>query len=222
MTRLSNFFPPALQSLALSAPRRPYRLLLLLGLWSQSNSIARARHSQASGARGKKYQTNPLWSPFAATNRLFSTPSRAVLRFRNEPNSNPFRPASCYLKTMQPPANPFSDPLRFERRVPECAIVIFGANGDLTKRKLLPALYRLALDRRLPESFSIIGNSRTPMNDDAFRQKMRESVQKFSEDTPLDDDLWTRFARNIHYVGGDMNDPALYAALSAKAAEAHQ
>jgi glucose-6-phosphate 1-dehydrogenase len=58
---------------------------------------------------------------------------------------------------MQPPANPFSDPLRFERRVPECAIVIFGANGDLTKRKLLPALYRLALDRRLPESFSIVG-----------------------------------------------------------------
>ena len=48
--------------------------------------------------------------------------------------------------------NPFADPLRFERRVPECVIVIFGANGDLTKRKLLPALYRLAYDRRLPDS----------------------------------------------------------------------
>ena len=43
-------------------------------------------------------------------------------------------------------ANPFQDPLRFERRMPECAVVIFGANGDLTKRKLLPALYRLAYD----------------------------------------------------------------------------
>ena len=70
---------------------------------------------------------------------------------------------------MQPSANPFSDPLRFERRVPECTIVIFGATGDLTKRKLMPALYRLALDRRLPESFSIVGTSRTPMSDDEFR-----------------------------------------------------
>ena len=46
-------------------------------------------------------------------------------------------------------ANPFQDPLRFERRVPPCAVVIFGANGDLTKRKLIPALYRLAYERRL-------------------------------------------------------------------------
>ena len=54
--------------------------------------------------------------------------------------------------------NPFADPLRFERRVPECAIVIFGASGDLTKRKLLPALYQLAADRKLPASFAVIGN----------------------------------------------------------------
>ncbi len=56
--------------------------------------------------------------------------------------------------------NPFTDTLRFERRVPECAIVIFGASGDLSRRKLLPALYQLALDRRLPENFTIVGNSR--------------------------------------------------------------
>jgi len=123
---------------------------------------------------------------------------------------------------MEATRNPFSDPLRFERRVPECAIVIFGANGDLTKRKLLPALYRLAHDRRLPESFSIVGNSRTPMSDEVFREKMRESVQHFSEDTPFDPTLWTRFARNIHYVAGDLNDPALFSALAAKTAEIHQ
>ena len=58
--------------------------------------------------------------------------------------------------------NPFQDPLRFERRVPECAVVIFGANGDLTKRKLMPALYRLAYDRRLSAGFAVIGISRTP------------------------------------------------------------
>ena len=68
------------------------------------------------------------------------------------------------------------DPLRFERRVPPCAIVIFGANGDLTKRKLIPALYRLAYERRLSPSFAVIGNSRTAMTDDEYRAKMREGV----------------------------------------------
>jgi len=53
-----------------------------------------------------------------------------------------------------PTENPFQDPLRFERRVPECAAVIFGANGDLTRRKLMPALYRLAYDRRLAAGFA--------------------------------------------------------------------
>jgi glucose-6-phosphate 1-dehydrogenase len=119
-------------------------------------------------------------------------------------------------------ANPFSDPLRFERRVPECAIVIFGANGDLTKRKLLPALYRLAHDRRLTEGFSIVGNSRTAMSDEAFRERMGESVKKYSEDTEFDPALWERFARNIHYIAGDMNDPALYSALAEKTAATGQ
>src|ERR1039457_3903236 len=70
-----------------------------------------------------------------------------------------------------PIENPFQDPLRFERQVPECVIVIFGANGDLTKRKLLPALYRLAFDRRLSAGFAIVGISRTPLSDEAFREK---------------------------------------------------
>ncbi len=115
-----------------------------------------------------------------------------------------------------PETNPFADPLRFERRVPECAIVIFGANGDLTKRKLLPALYRLAYERRLPASFAIIGNSRTPLSDDAFRDKMHESVKQFLEDSPFDEELWAGFARNLYYIGGDLNDPKMYADLGTK------
>ena len=54
--------------------------------------------------------------------------------------------------------NPFQDPLRFERQAPPCAVVIFGASGDLTKRKLMPALYRLAFDRRLSTGFAIVGS----------------------------------------------------------------
>jgi glucose-6-phosphate 1-dehydrogenase len=118
--------------------------------------------------------------------------------------------------------NPLSDPLRFERRVPECAIVIFGANGDLAKRKLLPALYRLAYDRRLPASFAIVGTSRTAMSDADFRGKMREAVQHFSEDGDFDASLWDRFAANIHYAAGDMNDPALYSEIVRKTQETGQ
>ena len=87
-------------------------------------------------------------------------------------------------------ANPFQDPLRFERQAPECAIVIFGANGDLTRRKLMPALYRLAYDRRLSAGFAVIGISRTPLTADQFRDKMLESVKQFSEDTAIDEDVW--------------------------------
>ncbi|HTB13234.1 MAG TPA: glucose-6-phosphate dehydrogenase [Bryobacteraceae bacterium] len=112
--------------------------------------------------------------------------------------------------------NPFADPLRFDRRVPDCVIVIFGANGDLTKRKLLPALYRLAYERRLPDSFAIIGNSRTAMTDEVFREKMHESVKEFLEDSPFDEDLWNSFARNIFYIAGDLNDPQLYAEIKKK------
>ena len=112
---------------------------------------------------------------------------------RIRPNLPDAVAARVNLNSM-PIENPFQDPLRFERRVPECAIVIFGANGDLTKRKLLPALYRLAYDRRLSAGFAVVGISRTPLTDDQFREKMREAVKQFSEDTKFDDDVWSAFA----------------------------
>ena len=112
--------------------------------------------------------------------------------------------------------NPFADPLRFERRVPECAIVIFGATGDLARRKLLPALFRLAYDRRLPASFAIIGTSRTPLSDDEYRQRMLDAVKEFSEDGAMDADLWKRFAANLYYVAGNVNEGKLYEGLRAK------
>jgi glucose-6-phosphate 1-dehydrogenase len=118
-----------------------------------------------------------------------------------------------------PLENPFQDPLRFERRMPECAIVIFGASGDLTKRKLIPALYRLAFDRRLAAGFAVIGVSRTPLGDDGFRDKMREAVRSFSEDTKFDEDVWNAFARGLFYVAGDAGDPALFVRLGQKLAE---
>lgn len=113
-------------------------------------------------------------------------------------------------------ANPFQDPLRFERRIPPCSIVIFGANGDLTKRKLLPALYRLTYDRRMPAGFAIVGNSRTPMSDEQFRNKMRDAIKEFLDDTPFDETLWADFAQSLFYVPGDLGDIKVYEAMSMK------
>lgn len=106
--------------------------------------------------------------------------------------------------------NSLQDPLRFSRRVPPCAIVIFGASGDLSKRKLLPSLYRLFFERRISSSFAVIGSSRTAMSDDQFRDKMKESVSKFLEEAPFDEDVWNSFAQSLFYVPGDLNNPESY------------
>ena len=109
--------------------------------------------------------------------------------------------------------NPFVDSLRFKRRVPDSTVVIFGANGDLTKRKLLPALYSLALDRRLSAGFAIVGNSRTEMSHEAYREKMKASVREFSEHGEFDEEVWEAFAQGIFYLPGNVKDPAYYAKL---------
>jgi glucose-6-phosphate 1-dehydrogenase len=114
--------------------------------------------------------------------------------------------------------NPFQDRLRFERQVPECAVVIFGANGDLTKRKLMPALYRLAYDRRLSTGFAVVGSSRTPLSDEQFRENMQAAVKEFSEDTDFDADVWKTFAQGLFYVAGDVGDQGLYDGLGKKLA----
>src|SRR5512145_851691 len=82
------------------------------------------------------------------------------------------------------------------------SIVIFGASGDLTHRKLIPALYNLYRKERLPNNYNIVGVARSDFNHEVFRQKMREGVREFSADT-LDDALWTQFANHLWYVAGD-------------------
>src|SRR5574341_21829 len=112
--------------------------------------------------------------------------------------------------------NLLDDPLRFERPVPPCAIVIFGASGDLTRRKLIPAFYRLAHQRRLPHGCAIVGVSRTPMNDDQFRDRMRDSVARFLDDAPFDPDVWAGFALCLFYCPADVTAPASFEALRSR------
>jgi glucose-6-phosphate 1-dehydrogenase len=95
-----------------------------------------------------------------------------------------------------------------------CAMVIFGASGDLTRRKLVPALYNLLLDGLLPERFAVVGAARRPLTGEQFREGLREGIQGHSR-RPLDDEVWRRLAAGITYFPVDDQDPESYARLAA-------
>ncbi|HEY1233505.1 MAG TPA: glucose-6-phosphate dehydrogenase [Candidatus Binatia bacterium] len=88
------------------------------------------------------------------------------------------------------------------RKPHACVLVIFGASGDLTKRKLIPALYNLALENRLPERFAVVGYARSEMSDDVFREKMRDAVKEFSRTGLANESIWEQFAASLYYVRG--------------------
>src|SRR5215831_18161612 len=94
-----------------------------------------------------------------------------------------------------------------------CAIVIFGASGDLTKRKLLPALYNLASYGLLPSNFSIIGVARRDWSDDDFRDKLGKDLAELGTQ-PVDPNLWSQFRNHISLCRGEFDDPTMYERLS--------
>jgi glucose-6-phosphate 1-dehydrogenase len=97
-------------------------------------------------------------------------------------------------------------------------IVIFGATGDLTARKLVPALYNNFRKQRLPEGTTILGFARRPHSDDTFRQSMKEAVASFAPDD-FKEDEWNKFARLLFYHRGEFSGEEHYKALSRKIAE---
>ncbi len=100
--------------------------------------------------------------------------------------------------------NPLLEGLR--RRTAEPSVLtIFGASGDLTQRKLLPALYSLAYRHLLPEQFAIVGVARTEMDTDAFVARMREAVEKHCRD-PFREDVWDELADAMRYVAADFSE----------------
>ena len=96
--------------------------------------------------------------------------------------------------------NPLREGLRLARTPDPCAMVIFGATGDLTKKKLMPALYNLALQRLLPVSFQIVGTARGSATDVQFRAVMRAAVEEHSRTRPINDEVWRSFAEQLSYV----------------------
>ncbi len=109
--------------------------------------------------------------------------------------------------------NPLREGLATERVPAPCAVVIFGAGGDLTKRKLVPALYNLAVSRSLPAGFSVVGVGRSETTDEDFRASQRESLAKYSRRKPVDDVVWNDFAPGLSWVTGSFEDPATFDAL---------
>jgi glucose-6-phosphate 1-dehydrogenase len=93
-----------------------------------------------------------------------------------------------------------------------CVMVIFGAAGDLTRRKLLPSLYNLAKYHLLSREFAVIGVARNAMSTDEFRAKLAEDLKEFAPG-PIDADLQEWFERHVYYVTGEFNDQATYQQL---------
>jgi len=93
-----------------------------------------------------------------------------------------------------------------------CVMVIFGAAGDLTRRKLIPALYNLAKAHLLSREFAVVGIARTQMSTDDFRKKISEDIKQFAG-AQVDPDLWEWFVRRMHYIPGDFRDKRIYPEL---------
>src|SRR4028118_1803745 len=106
--------------------------------------------------------------------------------------------------------------LRDEQRLPRVpepgVVVIFGASGDLTSRKLVPALYELASQRKLPMEFAIVGISRTEMGHEEFRKKLRGTLEEHVSGG-VSDDVWESFSSGIFYLSGDSKEPETYEEL---------
>src|SRR5215510_3847806 len=115
----------------------------------------------------------------------------------------------------QPEPNPLREGLA-ARPVPQpCNIVIFGATGDLTHRKLVPALYNLAADGELPPGVVIVGFARRDKSDDEFRRDLEQSTRKFSRQA-VRDEIWNTFAQSIFYHRSEFGDEPGYKELATR------
>jgi glucose-6-phosphate 1-dehydrogenase len=143
--------------------------------------------------------------------------SQKFLEFKNHPPTLPMSPLIL--------DNLLENPLRVglqQDRIPEAQIlVIFGASGDLTQRKLVPALYQMKLERRLPPELTIVGVARRDWSHDFFRENMREGIEEFGGGI-VREEIWQDFAQGLFYCAGDMDNAISYQKLKAFLSELDQ
>jgi glucose-6-phosphate 1-dehydrogenase len=110
-------------------------------------------------------------------------------------------------------ANPFREGLSSRPMPQPCTVVIFGASGDLTYRKLIPALYNLAADGDLPAALAVVGFARREKTDESFRQELGEAVHKYSRQS-VKEELWASFSERIFYHRSEFGDLQGYTSLA--------
>ncbi len=111
-------------------------------------------------------------------------------------------------------ANPLREGLRLERMPAPCTMVICGATGDLTQRKLGPALYNLMLGGFLPPEFTVVGFARRSLSDEDFRDHLREGIDSYSRNRPVKESVWKSFSDAIRYHRGEFHEPQAYTELA--------
>ena len=114
--------------------------------------------------------------------------------------------------------NPLRVGLQQERTADPAIIVIFGASGDLTQRKLIPAIYQIKRERRLPPEMTIVGVARRDWSHDYFRQHLKDGIEEFGTGVG-NEELWNSFAEGIFYCSGNMDEPESYQKLKSFLAE---
>jgi glucose-6-phosphate 1-dehydrogenase len=122
------------------------------------------------------------------------------------------------MSTAEREQNPLLEGLPARRRPAPCLMVIFGASGDLTERKLMPALYALAFRHLLPERFAVVGAARTESTDASFRDEMRKAVERFARDE-FRPEVWEELAAGMRYVQLDTGEDGAGERLAARLAE---
>jgi glucose-6-phosphate 1-dehydrogenase len=98
--------------------------------------------------------------------------------------------------------------------VDPCTVVIFGASGDLTARKLIPALYHLFAEKALPNPFRVVGFARREKTDEQWRAELRTALDQFSRTKPVDEGIWKAFSETLFYCQGDFGDREAYKKLA--------
>ncbi|WP_269524373.1 glucose-6-phosphate dehydrogenase [Coraliomargarita parva] len=111
--------------------------------------------------------------------------------------------------------HPFLKGLSKHRGAPPTVVVIFGASGDLTARKLVPAIFNLGVDNLLPGEFHLIGYSRSEIPDEEFRSAMDQAIEEHSR-RPLNKEIWERVRQHTTYHAGGYGDPESFARLAEK------
>ncbi|HEX6750934.1 MAG TPA: glucose-6-phosphate dehydrogenase [Longimicrobium sp.] len=131
----------------------------------------------------------------------------------SDPNSS----TEVTMASGAPAETPLRKTMKSGRTPQPLALVIFGATGDLTRRKLMPAVYKLFCDGLLPEHFAVVGFAREKMDDGEFRRRMHDALAEFA--TKPSDEEWARFSPHLAYVGSVFEDPAGFRALDQRLKE---